>query len=107
MAKTYDEKIAELQRKQAQLREQEKKLKARQSEAARKARTRRLIQIGGAVESVLGRPMDEKEIPTFVSFLKREGNFGSYFLNAMKERRESSDIWDDIDLSEEENNGLI
>lgn len=102
MAKTYDEKIAELQRKQAQLREQEKKLKARQSEAERKARTRRLIQIGGAVESVLGRPMDEKEIPTFVSFLKREGNCGSYFLNAMKKHNESSDILDDIEWPENE-----
>ena len=99
MTKSYDERIAALQKMQAQLREQEKKLKARQSEAERKARTRRLIQIGGAVESVLGRSMDEKDLQTFVSFLKREGSYGSYFLNAMNERRgrESSDILNDID----------
>ena len=87
MPKTYADRIAELQQRQAQLRAQEKRLRAKQNEAERKARTHRLIQIGATVESVLGRPIDENELPKLIAFLKRSGYGGSYFLNAMSKSK--------------------
>lgn len=51
--KSYDERIADIQKRQEQLKAQEKTLKKRQSEEMRKKRTRRLIELGGIVESVL------------------------------------------------------
>ena len=54
--RTYEERLEELQKKQEQLKAQERELRKRQSEAERKKRTRRLIELGGIVESVLGRP---------------------------------------------------
>ena len=50
--KSYDERIEELKRKQEQLKAQEKALKKKQSAEERKQRTKRLIETGGAVESV-------------------------------------------------------
>ena len=65
--KTYEERIRALEKKEqesieatkkliAQRKEQEKRKKAEES----KKRTHRLCQIGGAVESVLGCPIEEK-----------------------------------------------
>ena len=51
--RNYDERIADLQKRQEQLKAQEKALKKRQSEEERKKRTRRLIELGATVESVL------------------------------------------------------
>ena len=59
--RSIDERISELQEKQKQLKEQEKKLRAQQSQAERKARTKRLIEIGATVESVLGKPIDKED----------------------------------------------
>ena len=53
--KSYDEKLEEILKKKAQLEAQEKAIKKRKSEDERKKRTRRLIELGGIVESVLGR----------------------------------------------------
>ena len=47
--KTFDERLEELQKKQKQLKAQEAALKKRKAEEDRKARTRRLIELGGIV----------------------------------------------------------
>ena len=49
--KSFDEKIEENLKKQAQLKAQERDLRKRHSEEERKKRTRRLIELGGIVES--------------------------------------------------------
>lgn len=82
--RSIDERIAELQAKQKQLKEQEKRLKAKQSEAERKKRTKRLIEIGGAVESVLGRPIESEDLPKLVAFLQQQEQRGGFFSKAMQ-----------------------
>lgn len=81
--RTVEERIAELQKKQEQLKAQEKALKAKQVQAERKARTKRLIEIGGAVESVLGKPIEKQDLPKLISFLKQQEERGQYFSKAM------------------------
>lgn len=62
---TAEEKLAKLREKQAQLKAQEKKIIAQENAKARKARTKRLIEIGAAAESILGRPF-QGDTPTRV-----------------------------------------
>lgn len=82
--RSIGERIAELQEKQKQLKEQEKKLRAKQSQEERKKRTKRLIEIGAAVESVLNRPIEKEDLPKLVAFLKLQEQRGYYFTKAMK-----------------------
>lgn len=81
--KTVEERIAELQKRQEQLKAQEKALKAKQLQAERKARTKRLIEIGGAVESVLGKPINKEDLSKLISFLKQQEERGQFFSKAM------------------------
>lgn len=66
-----------------QLNQQVKQLKARKSQEERKARTKRLIEIGAAVESVLGRPIEHDELPKLIDFLKTQEQRGHFFSKAM------------------------
>ena len=50
----------------------------------RKIRTHRLIQIGGAVEFVLGRAVTEEDVPKLIAFLKKQEANGRYFSKAMQ-----------------------
>ena len=59
--KTYEERIAELQKKQEQLKQQERALKAKQAERERKMRTKRLIEVGAIVEKALNRELRTPE----------------------------------------------
>lgn len=81
--KSYDERIADIQKRQEQLKAQEKALKKRQSEEMRKKRTRRLIELGGIVESVLGRETEDEDKMRFLNFLKNQEANGNYFTKAM------------------------
>lgn len=84
MAKrSYDERIVELQKKQEQLKAQEKALKRRQYTEEHKKRTRRLIELGGIIESVLGRPTTDEDKIKLLNFLKRQEMNGNYFTRAM------------------------
>ena len=56
MTKTLNERIAETKEKIAQYENQVKRLAQKQAEAARKARTRRLIERGALLESFLTEP---------------------------------------------------
>ncbi|MCC8101202.1 MAG: hypothetical protein LIP11_02750 [Clostridiales bacterium] len=44
----------------------------------------RLGGTGGAVESVLGRPIEEDELPKLIAFLQRQERNGKYFSKAMQ-----------------------
>lgn len=63
---------------------QRKQLEKRKKEEERKIRTHRLIQIGGAVESVLGRPVMEEDVPKLIAFLKKQESNGKYFSRALQ-----------------------
>ena len=81
--KSYDEKLEEILKKKAQLEAQEKAIKKRKSEDERKKRTRRLIELGGIVESVLGRDTTEEAKLRFLNFLKKQEVNGKFFSKAM------------------------
>lgn len=89
--KTLDERIQncttkeeEMLEKLKQYQAQRKQLEQRKKVEERKIRTHRLIQIGGAVESVLGRAVTEEDIPKLVAFLKKQEANGRYFSKAMQ-----------------------
>lgn len=75
-----EEMLEKLKQYQAQRKQLEKQKKAEE----RKIRTHRLIQIGGAVESVLGRPVTEEDVPKLIAFLKKQESNGKYFSKAMQ-----------------------
>ena len=81
--RSYEERIAELQEKQKQLKAMEKKLRAQQSQEERNKRTKHLIEIGGAVYSVLGGNYQEGDVEKLISFLKSQDQRGNYFSSAM------------------------
>lgn len=81
--RSIEERIAKLQKRQEQLKEKEKALKAKQAQNERKSRTKRLIEIGGAVESVLGYPITKDELPKLIAFLNQQEDRGHYFSKAM------------------------
>jgi len=67
--KSYDERIAELNAKKeqkekelAELKAKERKLLQEKKALERKARTKRLIETGAIIESVLGRPVEDEDI---------------------------------------------
>ena len=74
---------------------QVKQLERRRKEEERKKRTRRLIEIGGSVESVLGRAFEEGDIIRLMNFLKDQNERGNYFTLAMEkpiiEKTEATD----------------
>ena len=89
--KTYEERILALEKKEQESIEATKKLIAQRKELEKrkkaeesKKRTHRLCQIGGAVESVLGAPIEEEDIPKLIGFLKRQEANGKFFSKAMQ-----------------------
>ena len=85
--KSYDERLSEIAKKKEQLDAQEKAIKKRQSEDERKKRTRRLIEMGGIVESVLGRSTTDDDKIRFMNFLNKQESNGKFFSKAMKDRK--------------------
>lgn len=69
--KSIDERLAQLQIKQEQLKAQERALKARKSEQDRKNRTRRLITIGATMESVLHYPIEGAELDKLMEDIRQ------------------------------------
>ena len=72
--------LEKLKQYQAQRKQLEEQKKAEE----RKICTHRLIQIGGAVESVLGSAIEEEDIPKLIGFLKRQEANGKFFSKAMQ-----------------------
>lgn len=89
--KSYKERLLEMEKKEQESLEKAKKyaaqkreLQKRQKAEESKKRTHRLCVIGGAVESVLGCPIEEEDIPKLIGFLKRQEANGRYFSKAMQ-----------------------
>ena len=93
-----------LEEKKEQLNQQVKQLKARKSQEERKARTKRLIEIGAAVESVLNRPIEHDELPKLIDFLKTQEQRGHFFSKAMnKDSQNYNSNNDDLDFYSSKN----
>ena len=92
--RSYDERLKELTTKVEQLKAQERDLKKRQAADERKKRTRRLIELGGIVESVLGRPTTDQDKVRLLYFLKLQEQKGSFFSKAMNDESVGGDAND-------------
>ncbi|MCM1316062.1 MAG: hypothetical protein NC205_02580 [Prevotella sp.] len=84
MAKTKQERLEELIEKQKQLKEQERKIRSQISADERKKRTKHLIEIGGAVYSVLGDSYQDGDVERLIDFLQGQEQRGKYFSKAMR-----------------------
>lgn len=84
--KTDEEKLQELNKKMEQLQNQKKALLARQKIEGRKARTKRLIEVGAEVEAALGFSLDTPEVRKalgdFLRDQERRGKFVSKWIDA-------------------------
>lgn len=81
--RTIDEQIKALEEKEQILKARKQQLLAKNREQERKKRTHRLIEVGGAVESVLGRPIEKDDLPKLIAFLKEQERRGQFFTKAM------------------------
>ena len=89
--KSYEERMLEMEKKEQESLEkakryavQKKELLKRKKAEESKKRTHRLCQVGGAVESVLGAPIEEEDIPKLIGFLKKQEANGKFFSKAMQ-----------------------
>ena len=78
---SIDERLEKLKKQKEELKMKEKKLLAQK---ASEERTKRLIEIGAAVESVLKQPIEKEDLPKLINFLEQQEERGNYFSKAMK-----------------------
>lgn len=78
------ERIEKQEEKIQQEQEKLKQLKARYQEEERKKRTRRLIEIGATVESILGFEISEEKLNLFANSLKDSKEKLQNYLNPKK-----------------------
>ena len=98
--KTIEEQIKALEEKEKTIKARKQQLqdalpiccclRAKEKEKERKARTHRLIEIGGAVESVLGRPIEKEELPKLITFLKKQEEKGQFLSKALSEQTKTT-----------------
>ena len=77
-------KIDKIDEQMKQLKARKKAILARVSKEERKARTRKLIQLGGVVAKYLNRDVEDSDIEKLNQFLKNQEERGEYFTKAMK-----------------------
>ena len=82
--KTDQERLDELEETQSQINARRKDLRAKIRKEERNKRTKRLVKLGGAVESVLGKPIEEEDLPKLLNFLYKQEKNGKYFSKAME-----------------------
>ena len=83
--RSISDRLTAIEEKENKLKQQKKKLKAEQAKQARNARTKRLIEIGAEVESVLGRPIEREELPKLRAFLQQQEDRGRFFSKWMND----------------------
>jgi hypothetical protein len=82
--RTLEMQLDDIAKQKKQLLERERRLKAKLADDERKKRTKRLIEIGASVESVLGRKIEKSDLPKLIGFLSQQEERGGYFSAAMK-----------------------
>lgn len=89
--KTAQEKLEELKLKQEQLKAQQKALENRIKSEERKKRTHRLIEVGAEVEAALGYPLDSPEARKALGdFLRAQEARGKWVTKAIDEAKKVS-----------------
>ena len=90
--KTYEERILKMDQKEQELSEKLRQYQAKkkQLESAKRKddernRVHRLIPIGAVVEQVLGRPIENEDLPKLERFLRQQERSGNYFSRAMNQ----------------------
>ena len=78
-----DEEIQKMLEKTNQLKAQKRALEQKKKAEERKSRNHHMIQIGGAVMSVLGRDFIDGDDLRILNFLKGQERNGGYFTKAM------------------------
>lgn len=81
---SIDERLEKLRKQKEELKAKEKKLLSQKASDERKKRTKRLIEVGAAVESVLKQPIEKEDLPKLIHFLEQQEERGNYFSKAMK-----------------------
>ena len=79
----YDEQLAKLEQKQAQIKEQMKAIKAKKSRDERKERTRRLIQTGAILEANLNIEFNDEQRNQLANLMGHHYNNGKAFRELM------------------------
>ena len=88
--RSYEERLSELQEKEnaalemvKKYQERKKKLERQKKDEDAKKRTHRMMEVGAAIESVLGCAIEKEDLPKLIGFLKRQEVNGKYFSKAM------------------------
>lgn len=74
-----------------QLQAELQKKNAIEKERARKARTKRLIEVGAIVENVLGSTIEKDRLPLLKKFLEEQEQRGQFFSKALKKESEKKE----------------
>ena len=83
--KTIEEQLKALEEKEQVLKARKQQLISKTKEQERKARTKRLIEVGAAVEAALGYPLDTEEMRSaLMDFLKQQEQRGDFVSKAVK-----------------------
>lgn len=82
---TIKEQREKLKAQIAKLQTREKLLAGKDRVQERKARTKRLIEIGATVEKVYGQPIEKELLPYLEKFLIGQNERGNYFSSALDE----------------------
>ena len=91
---SYEEQMLEMERREQESQKKQNDMQYRKkedsetkkAEESKKNEPHRLCQIGGAVESVLGAPIEEEDIQKLIGFLKRQEANGENFSKSNAER---------------------
>ena len=83
--RSIHERREEIKAQIEKLQAKEKELAVRDKAQERKARTKRLIEIGAVVEKVYGKAIVKELLPYLEKFLVGQNERGNYFSNALDE----------------------
>ena len=83
--RTTGEQIAAIDNRMEQMEARKKQLIARKKEEDRKARNHRLILLGGNIEEILGRKLNDEDLPRIRRFLLDQERRGRYFSRALQD----------------------
>lgn len=83
MSLSREEKLASIEAKMERLKLEKNAILKKEKEKERKARTKRLIEIGAEVESVYGEALTKEQIIALGNFLRQQDERGNWFSNAL------------------------
>lgn len=107
--KSYEEQLAEIEKRQQNLKAEKQKLIARHKEEERKRDAHEKILLGVSVLNVLGRPYIEGDEKRLKEFLEKQEQRGKYFTTAMNRNLpnpapEITSVQNDIENTNDINN---